>query len=219
MLTALALSSQPQTEKVYSFRALIELEKSSTVSDEVKVAEWQAFVERTEKQLAYARRAVGRWQDAAKKRVLDLALTLESNPTSEPTEKEAAWRRVAAAFSETSPDGRRAAERASHWHGVRTADLAQNARRVEDEGQSKVARISAWQKVVAYAERGPTRDMARRRIQALQEQLMREAEALDAVEQVDAETKLQAWRAVLDGAPSREQIARARARIAALSPQ
>jgi len=215
ILLALVLAAPGDGEPVISFKGLLELEARSDVSDARKEAEWTAFVERTEAQLAYARKAIRRWQNAERERLLAAAVALDADPDAELLAKEKAWLQVAQSQTEAG-QVEKAKARAAYWHRMEAERLVQRARAVEEDGARKGARIAAWQRVVAWARPGELREAAQSRIAALQARLLEEARALDAVERVDAETKLAAWRAVLEGAPSPAQTSEAKRRIAEL---
>ncbi len=215
LVLALLVSTPGEEDRVISFKGLLELEAQKDVADARKEAEWAAFVERTEAQLAYARKAVRRWRNAERARLLAAAIALDGDAQAEPVAKEKAWLKVAETRKEEE-EVEKAQARAEHWHRVEAERLVQRARTVEEEGALKGARIKAWQKVVAWARPGSLREAARARIAALQARLLEEARALDQVDRVDPETKLAAWRAVLDGAPDAQQAAEARRRMAAL---
>lgn len=219
-LLTIALGSNPgptpdEGEKILSFYGLLELEKDAKVSDEEKLRRWQAFLERTARQREYARKAVERWRFAEAHRLLERAVAMDAGAASA-QEKCALWRSVAQAFQgkEEADPARR---RALHWDRLETKARVEAARQVEEDGLSKVDRIQAWKKVVAWAPDSEAGRTASQRISALQQRLVVEAQSLESVEGVDPATRIMAWKQVLAGAPTPKQAARAEARIAALS--
>lgn len=204
--------------RVYSFYGLLELEKDPDVSDGVKIAEWEAFVRRTEQQLSYAREAVQRWENAARRRAIERALSLESDEAVAFPRRVEAWLEAAAA--QRGGEARRKAEkRAAYWTAEHTRALVERAKSVEQDGRPKAERIAAWKEVVAWQKEGEAAQAAASRMRALRDQLFVEAEALDRVTGVDAATKLEAWQDVLRGYPTSLQEKKARARIEALSSE
>jgi hypothetical protein len=201
--------------RVATFAGLLALEKDASVSDDEKRDQWQAFVTRTEQQLAYARQAVERWERAHAQRQLKRALALDEG-SAPAADKIEAWEAVAEAFAGTD-NATRAQKRARYWQRVRSQELVEAAQRVEAEGRSKVDRIAAWGRVLAWAQGADIVDPARARIAALQAQLVKEAIALDGVARVDDATKREAWQAVLDGRPSAAERRRAERRLRELA--
>ncbi|MEM1023394.1 MAG: hypothetical protein AAGD10_16990 [Myxococcota bacterium] len=212
----LLLAGQEGEDRVISFKGLLQLEAEAGVPDLEKVAEWSAFVERTEAQLTYARKAVIRWRNAERERRLAEALALESNPEARPVDKEQAWLEVATTQTDASAV-EKAQSRALHWHRVEARRLVEAAKAVEEEGALKEDRISAWRRVLQWARDESIRRAAQSRMRALQDRLVEEARSLDAVVRVDAESKIAAWRAVLAGAPTEAERAEARRRIKVLA--
>ena len=215
-------SAAPATEAangddtVYTFYGLLALERDPAVSDAEKVRQWQAFLERTEEQLRYAREAVERWQDAARRRAIASALATEGDDATTAPERMQAWLQAAAAQSESEPRAK-AEKRAAYWKAEHTRSLVGRARKVEAERKPKVERIAAWLEVTEWQDEGPAAQAAGARIRALRDQLYLEAESIDAVPGVDDATKLEAWQDVLRGAPTEAQRAKAAARVKSLS--
>lgn len=212
----LLLAASDGEERVITFKGLLQLEADPQLSDARKIEEWSAFVERTEAQLDYARKAVVRWRNAERERRLADALALETRSDATSVDKERAWLEVARTQEEASAVTK-AKRRASHWHRVEARRLVGAAKAVEEEGALKEERIAAWKRVSEWADDEAILAAAKARIRALQDRLLEEARALDRVERVDDESRLVAWRAVLAGAPSDDERAEARRRIAALS--
>lgn len=208
-------AAAPDQGTVYTFYGLLTLEADPDVADREKVRQWQAFIERAEKQLEYAQRAVERWESAARRRAIEAALAVESDPSTSRPERAQAWREAARA--QVDPDERRKAEkRADYWRVEHARALVVAAKRVEDAGRPKVERIDAWREVVRWRANGEAVRAARERIRALRDQLFTEARSIQAAQGIDAATKVEAWEDVLAGQPTPAQRAEAEARLAAL---
>ncbi|MCS6760528.1 MAG: hypothetical protein MO852_17545, partial [Candidatus Devosia euplotis] len=79
---------------VLTFYGLRKLEQDPDVSDESKLKEWQAFIDRANDQIAYAKRAIDRWKNAARLRVVDGATRMDADGEATPREKIDKWRDV-----------------------------------------------------------------------------------------------------------------------------
>jgi hypothetical protein len=205
-----------ESDRVLSFFGLLELEKDPEVSDEEKVRQWKAFLERTERQRTYARRAVERWTFAERRRLLERAVRRDPGDAP-PEDKHRLWREVAEAFGEDTREGRRARDRAGHWKRRATQRRVDAAMEIEREGRPKVDRIRAWKAVVEWAPSSKSGKAARARIRTLQARLVEEAQSLDGFARIDDATRLRAWRQVLAGDPTPDQARRARRRIRELT--
>lgn len=203
---------------VYTFYGLRKLEDDPAVSDAEKLREWQAFIDRARKQLAYAERAVGRWKNAARARVLDEARQADQDEDLSPRDKIERWSQVARLYPK-SREAWTARRRTTHWTKEETKRRVSEAERVEKAAGPKVDRINAWASVLSWAKKGPEARAAQRRIQALQKQLYAEALSVDRIARVDKQTKLAAWRDVLAGRPTRAQRAAAERRVKALQTE
>lgn len=203
-----------EPDRVLSFFGLLQMEKDPEVSDEEKVRRWREFVERTREQLRYAEAAVERWTHAERYRLLERAVKLDGEPGSA-QDKSVLWAQVARAF-EGQEEAERAKQRALHWKNVETKARVDAATRVEREGRPKLDRIVAWKQVVDWSPQSKAGKAARSRIDALQKQLVIEAQRLDEVSRIDAATRLRAWQDVLAGAPTPEQAKLATQRVQAL---
>jgi hypothetical protein len=177
-----------------------------------------AFIQRAKKQIAYAEKAVARWRDAAKLRLVEAARLTEDDVAFTPRQRMQKWQAVVDAYPK-SDEARRARARVAHWEREETARLVREAERVEREGRSKVERIAAWGKVRRWRPKSRAGRAAGRRIAALQKQLFLEANSVDEIERLDAATKLAAWRDVLRGAPTPAQKKKAEARVDALEAE
>lgn len=199
----------------YTFYGLLELEKDPGVADAEKIRQWQAFIERSRAQVAYADKAVLRWERAARDRLLKRALETENDASTSAQARHQAWRLAAQALGDDA-EGRKAAKRAEFWFAEELRARIARAKEVEEAGRPKVERIRAWKTVGAWAPKAGATMAAQRRIAALQEQLYRESMSLDALRGVDDATKVQAWRDVLAGEPTEAQARRARRRLTEL---
>lgn len=200
---------------VLTFYGLLKLEQDPEVSDEKKLEEWQAFIDRAAEQTVYAKKAVDRWKNAAKVRLVDAARKADGDPKLDAPEKLAKWAEVARLYPR-SKEGRRARQRVTHWRRMETNRLVDAAEAVEKARRPKVERIQAWAKVVDWVSKGSEARAAQRRINQLQEQLFTEARSADSIARVDARTKLAAWKDVLAGRPNPKQRRLAESRVAAL---
>lgn len=214
---ALAETPEKKPGTVLTFYGLLKMEQDPQVSDEQKLAEWQAFIKRAEEQTVYAKKAVDRWKNAAKNRLVDAAKKADADPALGAREKKAKWDEVARLYPR-SKDGRRAKKRAAHWDRMEEKRLVAAAESVEKARRPKVERIRAWGEVVDWAA-GGTKRAAAKRIKDLQDQLFSEARSVDKIARVDKRTKLEAWRDVLNGRPSAAQRKTAEARVSALEAE
>lgn len=205
---------QPGT--VYTFYGLLKLEQDPKVDDAEKLREWQAFIKRSEEQVGYAKKAITRWKNAAKIRLVDEARAADGDPKITPEDKVTKWARVAELYPKTT-EARRANKRMNHWVQVETKRRVADAERVEKSRRPKVERIKAWKQVLVWRPRTPAARAADRRIRQLARQLFAEAESVDAIARVDDETKLAAWQDVLSGEPLAKEERQARSRIKKLS--
>ena len=203
---------------VPTFYGLLLLEQDPAKSDEEKLKEWQAFIARAEKQIRYAKKAVNRWKNAAKLRLVDAAKTADADPAVKAQEKIDRWSEVVRLYPQSS-DGRRAQRRITYWTRAETKKLAEAAEEVERARRPKVERIKAWLAVLDWIEKGPEARAANKRINDLQKQLYAEAMSVDGISRVDKRTKLEAWKDVLAGRPSAVQKTKAEARVAKLESE
>ena len=203
---------------VLTFYGLRKLEHDEDVSDEEKLKEWEAYIERTRQNLDYAKKAVQRWKNAAKMRVIDSVQKDDRDPTMRPRDKMKKWERIVSLYPK-SGEARLAKKRIAFWRTIETKLLVEAAEEVERDNASKVERIRAWRSVTEWVSRGSEARAAERRIAALQKQLFQEAQSLDRIARVDAATKLASWRDVLAGAPTGSQRKTAEKRIRELSAQ
>lgn len=213
-----AAASTAPAGTVLTFYGLRRLEQDPNVADDVKVTEWAAFVARATEQIAYAKKAQQRWKEAAKLRLVESARLAEKNEAFTPRQRIAQWQAVLEAYPREEV-GRRAKERAAYWRSEELARLIREAEAVEGSGAPKVDRIRAWLSVVGWSAKSKSGRAARRRVDALQKQLFAEAESVDAIGRIDAAVKLEAWRDVLDGDPSKTQRSKAQQRVKALEAQ
>lgn len=200
---------------VLTFYGVRQLEQDPSVTDEEKVRQWRAFIERARKQLAYAQKAAERWQEAPIFRLIETAQQVEKDPGSNPRQRIAQWMLVADKYPK-SEQATRARERVRYWQGEELARLVQQAEGVESAGRPKVARIQAWLSVVEWAPKTKEAKAAQKRVRALQTQLFAEAEGVDRLERLDARIKRQAWQDVLRGQPTPVQRKKATRRLSAL---
>jgi hypothetical protein len=203
-------------ETVFTFYGLLTLEEDASVADAEKVRQWRAFIRRAEQQLAYAREAISRWEDASRRRRIERALATESDPQTSAPDRAAAW--TAAAEAQIHPEAaEKARRRAAFWAAEHARALVVAAKAVEADGRPKVERIRAWKAVVDWPGAGEAAAAAGARIRLLADQLFLEAESLDGVAGVDRQTKRDAWTDVLEGAPTDAQRTKARTRLRALA--
>ena len=214
---AVAETPEKKPGTVLTFYGLLKMEQDPKVSDEEKLAEWRAFIERSEEQVVYAKKALDRWKNAAKTRLVDAAKAADADPALPAREKKAKWDDVAKLYPRTS-EGRNAKKRAAHWDRMEEKRLVAAAEGVEKARRPKVERIQAWGEVVDWAAGGAKRAAARR-IKDLQDQLYSEAKSVDDIARVDKRTKLEAWRDVLKGRPTDAQRKAAEARVSALEAE
>ena len=203
---------------VLTFYGLRKLENDPDVREDEKLREWEAFIERGKKQLAYAQRAVKRWKVAARRRIVEDARTFDRDTERTAVEKIERWSTVADLYPRTA-DARTARRRITHWTTQETKRLIRRAEKIERRGRSKLKRIKAWARVLIWAKRGPEAKAAQRRIRVLQDELYKDARSVDRLARADPQTKLDAWRSVLDGRPTRAQKSTARRRVRALQSQ
>ena len=203
---------------VYTFYGLRKLEQDPDVPDAEKLKEWQAFIRRANKQLEYADKAVVRWKNAARRRMVEAASEADRSPKLSPRDKVERWSEIARLYPKTS-EARTARRRMTHWRVEETKRLIVEAEKVENADSSHPDRIQAWGAVLSWAKKGPEARAAQRRIQALQRKLYREALLVDRNRRFDAQAKLAAWQNVLAGRPSRGQRATAERKIRALQTQ
>jgi hypothetical protein len=203
--------------EVLTFRGLLELEKDAHVSDERKLREWQDFIVRSKEQLEYASAAVDRWTIAPRIREFEATEAEEQKPSLGPRDKSERWKAFATKYPRT-PEAVLADKRAGEWRGVETQRLAQALAEVERSGAHKLDRIKAALAIVEWAPASSEGRAAVARIQALEAQLYAEALNIDAIRGVDRESKLEAWKDVLAGAPTPAQRSTAQRRVTELSP-
>lgn len=208
------MSDLPPGE-ILTFWGVRQLEQDESISDERKVEEWQAFVDRTAEQVRYAKKAIDFWKNASRQRLFDLAGRIEGQRDRTPEEKIAAWVEVRKAY----PKGRErtiAERRIVFWTEEETKRRVGEAEKTEKARRPKAERIAAWGGVVSWAKKGPELKAALKRIQQLQDQLYREAVSADRIRRLAPETKLGLWREVLRGRPTAAQRRLAERRIRAL---
>lgn len=208
-----AEAKAPKT--VLTFYGLLKLERDPDTSDAQKLVQWQAFIKRSAEQTVYAKKALDRWKNAAKLRLVEAAREADADPKLSAPEKLAKWKDVAQLYAR-SKDGRQAKRRAAHWRRMETKRLVENAESVEAARRPKVERILAWSEVVVWTAKGSEARAASRRLADLQKQLFAEAQSVDRIARVDKRTKLAAWRDVLAARPTAKQRAKAQSRVAAL---
>jgi hypothetical protein len=189
---------------VLTFYGLRKLEEDPAVADEEKLKEWQAFIERATEQIQYAKKAVDRWKNAARLRLVEAARNADRDPKVEPKEKIKKWEEVARLYPR-DPEVRSAKKRIAHWTQEETKRIVEAAEEVERARQPKVERIRAWLAVLDWVSEGPEAKAANKRIDNLQQQLFSEAQSVDAIARVDDKTKLAAWQDVLAGRPTPAQ--------------
>ena len=207
-----------KTGTVLTFYGLLKLEQDPEVPDEEKLAEWQAFIKRAQEQTAYAHKAVDRWKNAAKVRLVEAAATADGDAALSARDKLERWDEVARLYPK-SEEGRRAQKRLVYWRRAETRRLVDVAEAVEKGRRPKAERIKAWGAVVDWEGKGSEGKAAQRRVTELQDQLFTEAQSVDRIARVDKRTKLDAWRDVLGGRPTDKQRSVAEARLAALEAE
>lgn len=212
-VSASADNKSPST--VLTYYGLRKLELDPNVSDEEKLREWQAFIERAAEQVEYAKGAVARWKDAARLRVVEQVQAADRNAELSNKEKIDSWNRIVELYPK-SGEAKIAKKRIAFWRAAETKRLVEAAESVEKSGSTKVERVKAWVAVFDWVDNGPEKKAAQKRIAALQAQLYAEAESLDKIKRVDDQTKLAVWRDVLAGSPTPPQKQTAERRIAEL---
>ena len=95
---------------VYTFYGLLKLEQDPKVDDAEKLKEWQAFIKRSEEQVNYAKKAIVRWKNAAKLRLVDDARAADTDPKIIAQDKVAAWKKVVELYPR-APEARQAKKR------------------------------------------------------------------------------------------------------------
>ncbi len=203
---------------VLTFYGLRKLEEDPAVADEEKLREWQAFIDRATEQVGYAKKAVDRWKNASRLRMIDAAKVADRDASVEPREKIRLWKEISRLYPK-DPDAKTAERRAKFWKAEETKRLVAAADEVERARRTKVERIQAWMRVLDWIEEGPEAKSANKRIEGLQTQLFAEAENIDDIARVDDKTKLSAWRDVLAGRPSPKQQKKAERRVAELEAE
>lgn len=204
-----------KTGSVLTFYGLRKLEEDPQVSDEEKLGEWQAFIERANEQIGYAKKAVDRWKNAARLRLIEVARNTDRDPSAKVEDKLDRWKEVVRLYPK-DPEARNAQKRVAHWTAEETKRRVAAAEEVERARRPKVERIQAWMQVLGWVEKGAEAKAANKRIDTLQAQLFSEAQSVDGIARVDDRTKLAAWRDVLAGRPTREQEKVAEQRAAEL---
>lgn len=201
---------------ILTFYGLRKLEHDTAVSEEEKLREWEAYIERAKQNIEYAKTAVERWKKAARARVIEGVQKDDHDPKLRPSEKMERWKRIVSLYPR-SKEASLAQKRIAFWRSIETKLLVEAAEEVERERGSKVERIRAWSKVSDWVGRGPEQRAAIKRITALQSQLFAEAKSIDKIARVDSATKLASWRDVLAGAPTPPQQRLAEERVKELS--
>ncbi len=206
-------ATKPPKGMVRSFQGLLQLEQDPTVPDEVKVESWNSFIRRTQKQLSYAEKAAAHWRDADRIRWLEAARAADRDPAIEPRQRISQWQVILEKYprSEAVAEAR---SRLVYWQKVETRRLVQAAEEVESSGRPKVDRIQVWRSVQLWAPESREGRAASQRIAALQHQLVREAESVEKIDRIAAQTKLEAWEDVLRGQPTAAQISLAKKKVA-----
>jgi hypothetical protein len=207
--------SAKQSGSVLTFYGLRKLEEDPQISDEEKLKEWQAFIGRASEQIQYARKAVDRWKNAARLRLVESARNADRDPKVDFKEKINRWKEVSRLYPK-DPEARNAQKRIAHWTQEQTKKLVAAAEEVERARKSKVERIHAWMEVLTWVDQGSEAKAANKRIDGLQDQLFSEAKSVDAIARVDDRTKHAAWKDVLAGRPTKDQQKIAERRIAEL---
>ncbi|MEQ8275689.1 MAG: hypothetical protein RMA76_34105 [Deltaproteobacteria bacterium] len=203
---------------VLTFYGLRKLEQDPEVSDEEKLREWKAFIDRAQEQIGYAKRAMDRWKNAARLRVVDAATRADSDDDLSPRDKITKWTEVRDLYPK-SKEARKAKQRVAHWTSMETKRLVAEAEGVERARKPKVDRIRAWEQVLTWVAKGPEARAALKRINDLQKQLYTEAMSVDKIARIDRQTKLEAWNDVLAGRPSPDQAKKAKQRVAELESE
>jgi hypothetical protein len=126
-------------------------------------------------------------------RILETAEAAEKQPEVPATEKLAAWAKVLELYAKT-PDAKVAEKHMQQIRGAELKRLGAMAEEVEKSRAQKVDRVRAWRALIEWSPKSPEAKAAERRMTALQTQLFQEAQDLDRIRRVDAETKLTAWR-------------------------
>lgn len=201
---------------VLTFYGLRHLEQDPTISDAEKIREWRAFIERATAQIEYAHKAIARWKEAAKLRLVEAARLADADEGLSPRQRIAQWKAVIDGYPR-SEEAKLAERRIRHGQLEETARLVRAAERVESEGRPKIDRIQAWLAVIDWAPKSREARAAQRRVKVLQDQLFAEAESVDRIDRIDPATKLEAWQDVLRGRPTQAQRAKAERRIGALT--
>jgi hypothetical protein len=200
---------------VLTFYGLRKLEEDPNIPDDEKLKEWQAFIERATEQIQYAKKAVDRWKNAARVRLVETARNSDRDPKLDAKEKIRHWDEVVRYYPKDA-EARTARKRIAYWTQEQTKKLVEAAEDVERGRRPKVERIKAWLEVLAWTNEGPEAKAANKRIDGLQQQLYSEAQSVDSIARVDDKTKLAAWRDVLAGRPSAQQEKLASRRVAEL---
>jgi hypothetical protein len=200
---------------VLTFYGLRKLEEDPQVPDEEKLKEWHAFIERATEQIQYARKAVDRWKNAARVRLVEAAKSSDRDASLDAKEKIKRWDEVQRLYP-NDPESRAAQKRIAYWTQEQTKKLVEAAENVERSRRPKVERIQAWLEVLAWVTKGSEAKAANKRVDSLQEQLFSEARSVDAIARVDDKTKLAAWKDVLAGRPTNAQEKQAQQRVAEL---
>lgn len=208
----------PKAKTVLTFYGLLKLEQDPDVSDATKLQEWQAFIQRASEQTVYAKKALERWKNAAKVRLVEGARATDADAQVSALDKVTKWEEVANLYPRSN-EGRQAKRRAAHWRRMETKRRVDAAEAIEQSRRPKVERILAWAEVVAWTREGSEARAATRRLNDLQAQLFSEAQSVDRIARVDLRTKLAAWRDVLAAKPNAKQKAQAEARVADLEAQ
>jgi hypothetical protein len=207
--------SAKKSGSVLTFYGLRKLEEDPNVSDEEKLKEWQAFIDRASEQIQYAKKSVDRWKNAARLRLIEVAKNSDRDAKVSPKDKIAQWKEVERLYPK-DPEARTAKKRIAFWTQEETKRLVKDAEEVERSRRTKVDRIRAWMDVLAWIDSGPEAKAANKRIDGLQDQLYSEAQSVDAIARVDDKTKLAAWKDVLAGRPNEKQLKAAERRITEL---
>ncbi len=210
--------AQAKKKTVLTFYGLLKLEQDPDISDARKLQEWQAFIQRASEQTVYANKAVDRWKNAAKVRLVDAARTADADSSLSAPDKLTKWQQVARLYPR-SKEGRQAKRRVAHWRSMETKRRVQAAEDVEKARRPKVERILAWAEVLDWAKKGSEARAASRRLNDLQSQLYSEAQSVDRIARVDKRTKLAAWRDVLAARPTSKQRTKAQSRVAQLEAE
>ncbi len=211
-------ANKPKTGQVFTFYGLRTYEQDPKVSDDDKMKEWQAFIGRAEEQIAYAKKAVDRWKNAARDRVVETARQAEADANFPPADKIHHWREVVRLYPKAK-EAQQAQKRIAHWTQEETRRRVLAAEDVERARATKVERIVAWVRVLEWIDKGPEVKAAQKRITDLQAQLFTEAQDVDRIARVDRRTKIEAWRDVINGRPTKEQRQKAERRLIELEAE